>query len=321
MPYYNLKLCDLQYVFRVRLTIVLAMAFPLLSCHTQSTLRQSSEPSMSEIQYDVYGEGPSVMILLHGLGSNKKAWKKVVPYLEDSHKIYALDLPKYLNTDDKTGVGISKYAALVKSFIDKLPQSKAHIVGHSMGAQIAMHLGLNHPNNVLSLSLLAPAGIEQFSEADKNWFKTYVTKNYYLTLNDAAVKRSFDINFFGNALPKDAQFMLEDRMALKEDSVAYSRYIDYVLLSINSMLEEAVYQDLDQLQIPTLVLFGANDQLIPNRLLHPGLNVEDILEKAQKIQSSNRLLVSEAGHFIQWDKPEEVASQINKFIANLFTKK
>jgi pimeloyl-ACP methyl ester carboxylesterase len=115
--------------------------------------------------------------------------------------------------------------------------------------------------------------------------------------------------------------MLEDRMALKNDSIAYSRYIDYVLSSINSMLEEPVYEDLSKLNAPSLVLFGADDQLIPNRILHPGLTVNEVLDKSEKIQSSKRILINEAGHFIQWDQAQEVARQINEFIANLLTKK
>lgn len=321
LPYFNLNPLGLKFIVRLSLFIVLAVAFPFLSCKTQSRLNSPTEMSMNEFQFDTYGEGSSAMILLHGLGSNKKAWKKIMPFLEKEYQIFALDFPKYLDTQDKTKVSIANYAELVKDFITALPQERVHVVGHSMGGQVAMHLSIHYPGLVESLILLAPAGLEQFSDADKKWFKTWVTKDYYMNLTDEAVKRSFDINFAGGALPEDARFMLEDRMALKNDSIAYSRYIDYVLSSINSMLEEPVYEDLSKLNAPSLVLFGADDQLIPNRILHPGLTVNEVLDKSEKIQSSKRILINEAGHFIQWDQAQEVARQINEFIANLLTKK
>lgn len=266
-----------------------------------------------------FGNQGETLILIHGLGSNSKAWQKLTPYLENEFIIYTVDLPKYLDREDKSLVSIKEYAKLLGRFISELNVNKAHLVGHSMGGQIAINLTIEQPDIIASLSLLAPAGFEQFSKSDKDWFNTWVTKKYYLSLTDEAISKSFDINFYGSKLPADANFMLEDRLALKIDSVRYSRYLDYVVQSVNSMLEQTVYEGLPEIKVPTIVLFGSDDLLIPNKILHPQLTVEDILNISQNIPDSEKHLISQAGHFMQWDKPVVIAKHLSTFFHKNFT--
>lgn len=326
MPTNSLNLSMLNWS-NFRLSLIVLMFLKLLSCSGQKAIFPNSEDNQGTIKpmeqngfnYEIHGEGDHVLLLIHGLGSNGKAWNKMIPYLKDSFRIYVIDLPKYLEVDEKSQVGITNYSKLLSQFLLELDASYVHVVGHSMGGQIAMRLAIDEPDLVESVTLLAPAGLEQFNESDREWFNTWVTKSFYLNLSDAAVKRSFDINFYGGQLPEDAQFMLDERLALKADSIQYSRYIDYVLKSINSMLIEPVYSELSMIKVPTLVLYGENDQLIPNQILHKNLKVEDVLKISNYISGSDAFMIDKAGHFIQWDRPQEVASKISLFINTNFT--
>ncbi len=265
--------------------------------------------------YDM-GHGEETIIFIHGLGSNKKAWLKLMPYLSDTgaFTLYAIDLPKYLDTDDVTLIGMKHYAECIRLFMEKMKIRQSIICGHSMGGQIAMHFGLEHPQRVDKMILLAPAGLEVFDKDNKKWFDTYVTKAFYLNQTDDQIRRNFDINFYGNALPENAEFMYTDRINLMQDSIVYGRYVDYILACIGSMLKEEVYNSLMNIEIPSLVVFGKNDMLIPNRLLHPTLNVEAILNEAKRIPNVDTLLFDQAGHFVQWDQAKMLSENISKFI-------
>lgn len=266
------------------------------------------------ISYFQEGTGESVVIFIHGLGSNKKAWTNVMPHLSDQHTLFAIDLPKYLDSDDVSKIGMKHYSECVLLFMDKLNIQNATICGHSMGGQIATHFALSNPNRTEKLILLAPAGLEAFNDDDKKWFETYVTKAFYLSQSDSQIARNFDINFYGDTIPESASFMLDERLALKENKVRYEKYAAYIIACIQSMLSEPVVSLLPQLKTETLVVFGQNDRLIPNTILHSNLSVDDVLEVATQIPKVKTLKLDRAGHFIQWDRPKELSDIITQFI-------
>ena len=294
---------------------------PMLS-QQEDDLMQYDEHSIQildklSLSYYKTGQSARNLILIHGLGSNKKAWLKLMPLLEKEFTVYAIDLPKYLSTNEADKISMDHFSHCVRLFIEKLKIDKPFLMGHSMGGQVSMHVALKHPQLLSGLVLIAPAGIETFSEKDKSWFNTYLTKDFLLSQSEAQIKYSFDINFYGSSLPADALFMLEDRYNIQKDSIKYGRYIDYTLASIQAMLNAPVFDQLPNLNIPTLVCYGDSDLLIPNRMLHPTLNLESLRETVQSIPHSEFYSISKSGHFIQWDNPDELAKLITQFITEL----
>lgn len=266
------------------------------------------------MSYYKEGSGDQNILFIHGLGSNKKAWANIWPYLTTDFTLYAIDLPKYLETDDVSKIGMKKYADYLQVFMDKMNIDQAVICGHSMGGIVAIHFALANKERTEKLILLAPAGLEVFNEEEVKWFKTFVTKTYFLNQTDAQIKKNFDINFYKSEMPSSATFMLSDRMNLKRDTIRYDRYIDYIIACIQSMLGEPVYESLSQIDVPTLTVFGKNDLLIPNQILHPNLKVVDVLQNAKLINGAEILMVDHAGHFIQWDQPKLLSEKITQFI-------
>ena len=268
-----------------------------------------------ELAYRDSGSGPETLLMIHGLGSYLPVWDKMTPLLEERFRCVRLDLPGYGNSSPvPTPVSISFFAAQVEAFAKKLKLKKIILVGHSMGGQIAIRICLNKRLDIEKLILLAPAGIEKFNKKDAEILKSWVTPASVLAQTESQTAHNFAVNFYGNQLPADARFMLEDREELKKDSSAYTYFAQLFPSSMMAMLEGPVYAKLPDLRLPVLVLFGEDDQLIPNRFLHPNMSIQEVANMARKeIPQASVELLQECGHFVPWDRAATVSRKILEF--------
>lgn len=103
--------------------------------------------------------GPSVL-LIHGFGGDLGNWLFNQEPLAAGAEVYALDLPGH-GQSGKTlaDPSVPGLAAAIVGFMDAVGIAKAHLVGHSLGGAISLQIAAKHPGRVLSLSLLAPAGL------------------------------------------------------------------------------------------------------------------------------------------------------------------
>lgn len=300
----------------------------LPACRTQKTTASPMEdwtyryPSKQlrlqdtlHIAYIDEGKGPQTLVFIHGLGSNLQAWNKTIEALSPHYRCIALDLPGYGKSSQRDyPFSMAFFAEQIRQFCEALQLKNVAVVGHSMGGQIALQLSLQEPAFLKQLILLAPAGFETFSGQDRLFFQTFMTPQVILASTEAQIRANFAINFHGG-LPDDAAFMVEDRLEMRQDTAAYGYYSRLIPACVQAMLREAVFDSLARISQPTLVLFGANDQLIPNSYLHPQLSTQQVAEAgSQAIPQARLQLIEQAGHFVQWDQPQAVQTAIRAFL-------
>jgi pimeloyl-ACP methyl ester carboxylesterase len=71
---------------------------------------------------------------------------------------------------------------------------------------------------------------------------------------------------------------------------------------------------LEQISQPTLIFFGENDNLIPNRYLNPGRTVDIAKFGASKIKNSKLVMVPKCGHFMMFEKYETFNREVSEFL-------
>ena len=105
------------------------------------------------------GDGEDLW-LIHGYGSDRLSWLGNSPALMTVARVHALDLPGHgdspLADDDATLHGI---ASTLTATINANSAGPVHIVGHSLGAGLALLMAQREPVQVRSLTLIAPAGL------------------------------------------------------------------------------------------------------------------------------------------------------------------
>src|SRR5690606_32147796 len=116
------------------------------------------------------GEGQTVMLFLHGIGSGARSWTKQLGAFGPEYRAVAWDAPGYgLSTPlVEARPDASDYARRILAFIDVLGHRQVHLVGHSLGAIMAARFAVEWPDRVLTLTLVSPStGHARLPEADR----------------------------------------------------------------------------------------------------------------------------------------------------------
>jgi pimeloyl-ACP methyl ester carboxylesterase len=265
------------------------------------------------IAYTDQGKGPETLILIHGLGSYLPAWNKNIEDLSKNYRTIAIDLPGYGKSQkENIQVSMAAYAQTVLQLMDKLKIKQAVLVGHSMGGQIAITAALQAPERVKKLVLAAPAGLETFTEQQKQLFKMTVTPESVQNTSPDKAAANIKINFY--QMPADAQFMVDDRLQMAT-SPDFANYSKAVAASVAAMIDEPVHEKLPQLQSPALIIFGEQDALIPNKYLNPTLTIQAVAAIGKEIiKNSEVVLLPQAGHFVQYEQAEAFNKAVREFI-------
>jgi pimeloyl-ACP methyl ester carboxylesterase len=256
-----------------------------------------------------------VVLFIHGLGSYAPAWKYNIKELSKSFRCIVVDLVGYgMSTKGQFEADMTFHANNLFALMESLKITKFNIAGHSMGGQIAIHMALNRPQQIKGLVLLAPAGIETFNDQQKTLLINASTPEAIAGVSDEQYKANLALNFYKKDDKSD--FMYTDRMLIKSDP-QFKDYCYVVSEGVKGMLNEPVFKDLNAIDCPALIIYGLQDQLIPNRYLHPELTTEKIGLLAKKhISNASLEFVDKAGHFVNFDQPETVNKLISNFLNN-----
>ena len=264
------------------------------------------------IAYAEMGSGDKTIIFIHGLGSYAPAWSRNINELSRHFRCIAIDLPGYGKSSKEPHSGLmSYYAHVISELINELNLQKVYLAGHSMGGQISITTTLLYPDMVEGIILVAPAGFERFTAGQKQWFRDVMTPKGVKLTTAEAIQNNLATNFY--RVPKEAEFMITDRLRMRK-AADFDGYCYAVAQSVKGMVDEPVIDYLSDIKVPTLILFGENDNLIPNRYLNPGKTEEIARYGASKIENSKLVMVPQCGHFLMFEKPEIFNSEVIEFL-------
>lgn len=255
-----------------------------------------------------------VIVLLHGLGEHAGYWRENVSALiAAGYRVIAPDLAGHGRSDKPNRAYSMRWqAGLVMALCEQLQVKRPYtLVGHSMGGQVALRLALMSPERVKSLALIAPAGIETFSPSEAAWLRKMSTAKGFASRGPAALRAHFQRNVFGR-WGHVAEEHLQERIKLR-DAPGFHDYIQAVVASVYGMLDDRAAHELSAVTPPVYLLFGAQDRLIPNPVLHGG-KTEEVLQRAKATLKSlvEVTLLPEVGHMPQIEAPHRT----NRLILN-----
>jgi len=226
--------------------------------------------------------------VLHGLGD--RGWFPFHELLARRFTVLAPDHPGFGASDDPTWLeGIDDLVLFYLDFLDTLRLRRVHLLGASLGGWIAAELAVHHPERLSSLVLVDAAGLRAPDAEIADIFlmdPTARAKAFYD--NPRVLADVLDTP----PTPETLQVELRERATLAR--LAWDPYFH----------DPKLARRLGRLRVPTLVLWGRHDRLIP----------EAVGEAYRRAIPGARLRVVDAGHAALRDAPAACARAVTAFL-------
>jgi pimeloyl-ACP methyl ester carboxylesterase len=229
------------------------------------------------VRYEAAGKGEPV-ILVHGLSGSTRWWSRNVRAIAGRYRVYLVDLPGFGKMRRlRRQFNLAEAADWLSKWMNAVGLERAHLVGHSMGGYICLHLAASRPEAVRRLVLVAPAGVPTGRSM----------VGYLGPLIGAALY----------ATPSFLPVLVRD--ALRMGPATLWR-------AARDILAGDVREDLRRIRAPTLLIWGEKDTLVP-----PAIG--DLLRG--EIPGSRLLVLERAAHVPMFDRPKEFNAALLSFLA------
>ncbi len=250
----------------------------------------------------VYLEGGTgdTIIMVHGLGGNKNNWLGFAKLLTPNYRVIIPDLPGWGDSSkpqDKNYSYMSQVERL-NLFAKELKLTKFHLVGNSMGGDIAGNYAATYPEMVNTLALVDSDGVKSPIKSENDLLNEkgigpFIMKDvndYNKFTEFIFVKPPQMPSFIKKYLAKQALKAQPFNKKMWKDMEPY-RYI--------------LESKLNKITAPTLIIWGDSD-----RIIH--ISSIPIFEK--NIKNSKSVIIKECGHVPQMEKPAETAAAYQDFL-------
>ncbi len=264
------------------------------------------------VAYVDEGSGTQTILFIHGLANYSAGWKKNIAALSKKYRCIALDLPGNGLSEGLTKYSIKDFAHCIIDFIGRSGLTNVCLAGHSMGGQIALRIAIDAPLAIKSMVLCAPAGFEQFSEFEKMMYQSSMQYMSWVSNDAYNLEQTLRNSFY--RYPAAADTMIKDLIALMQLQ-PITKYREMVDQCVQSMISDPVFSRLEVIAFPVLVMFGNNDALIPNKILHQ-VSTKSVGEKGvAKLKNGTLKMIPDCGHFLQWEQASVVNAAIDAWLS------
>ncbi len=261
------------------------------------------------VHYKMMGAGDKTFILLHGFGASLFSWHAVMEPLSHYGKVIAYDRPAFglterpLKWTGQDPYGPEANVALLLGLMDHFGIQKALLVGNSAGGTLSLQFAYQYPQRVQALILVDPAlhandGTAWLRLLGKTPQMQRIGPLFMRSIQKSGLKL---IRTAWHDPSKITQATLDGyTRPLKADNWDQALW-DFTMASHDT----EVLRHLSELQVPCLVITGADDRIVPTAAS---------VKLGKQLTGSTVIVVPEAGHVPQEEQPVYFMRVINEFV-------
>lgn len=243
------------------------------------------------------------IIMLHGFSADKSNWMRFAKHFAKDYRVIALDLMGHGDTAGSLegSYSIVDQVAFVRGVAGALGISRFHLVGNSMGGAISSLYAATHPEQVISATLISPAGVHDVpSEMDRLLEQD---SNPLIATNEEEFYQVMD-------------FVMEEKPYIPgpvarveaEKAVARAELNRKIFSDIRRDMELGLQQRFSNIQAPVLIIWGDQDRAI---------NVGNIDKYADLIPNASKKIYQGIGHLAMIEVPKRSAEDMLGFMSRI----
>jgi len=265
---------------------------------------QRQRTSVGKVAYDVFGEGPPV-VLVHGTPTRSYLWRNVTPTLAERNSVYVYDLLGFGESERKEGqdLSIAAQARLLDELVDAWGLERAAVVGHDIGGSVALRSHIVERTVYSRIALVDAVVVTPWMPEANQHFEAHM--DAYRTIPPHLFEAIVAAHFREAMSPQMDGGAWEAYLSQwrgEEGKLAFLREEEGLREGDTAELEPR----LGEVDVPVLVVWGEQDAW-----LHP--SQADRLGEA--IPNSRVKKIPGVGHFVPEDAPEELARELSAFLA------
>lgn len=251
------------------------------------------------IAVDHDGDG-ELLLLLHGVGGNRRNWKDNMAALSSRFKVVAWDARGWGESDNYEGpLSLADMSDDIVRVMDHFGYGKAHILGLSMGGRNAMHFAITYPERLSSLILCDTVkGFSVWSDEKRAEFVRSRKEALAGGLEPADLAEPMARSLVSPLATEDAIGQLADSFC--------RLHKEMYIKAIEMLVREPDQDDLEAITVPTLVIVGEDDPITP---------VVESQQIAARIPMAKLMIIPRSGHLVNIEKPAEFNEIVLNFLA------
>ena len=257
--------------------------------------------------YSLQGEGPTAVVLLHGIGGGQSIWSDDASgtaraIAAGGFCAVSVDLPGYGASDTVGSVSLQGFVDAVAAVIDEVAAPHTVVLGHSMGSMVAQELVAQSPQHVQGLVLACTTSA--FGKPDGAWQAAFVAERLApldAGLGMAGMAAQLVPGMVSPAAPPAAPAIARSIMS-RVPEATYRQ----ALRAIAGFDRRATLAAID---VPTLLLSGDHDRTAP----------PDVMQRmAGRIAGAEYVCLPQAGHIANVEAPAAFNEAVVVFLQRHF---
>jgi pimeloyl-ACP methyl ester carboxylesterase len=251
------------------------------------------------------GEGPPV-VFVHGLAGNWQNWVENIPRIARERRVVALDLPGFGESERPAErITMSGYGRTVDALAEALDLGEVALVGNSMGGFVAAETAIQYPERVERLVLVSAAGITTTSlrrEPVMAWGRVAMMAGS----RGAAEKRMAILrprlrHLVYSTIMRHPGLLAPETLWEISEGAGRSAF----RWALEAILDYDFRDRLGDIRAPTLIVWGADDMLVP---------VRDADEFERQIQGARKVVLEDTGHVAMVERPRTFNRLLIEFL-------
>jgi 3-oxoadipate enol-lactonase len=259
-----------------------------------------AESDGAKLHWEERGSGDPLLLIM-GLGYTKDMWYRTLPALADGYRVIVYDNRGVGQSDVTPGPYTTRQLATdAVAVLDAADVENANVLGASLGGMIAQEVALSYPERVRSLVLCCTTAGGPDSVPAEAWVLEVLQQRASMPV-DEGIRASIPFTYDPGTPPE----RIEEDLAVRRRTYPSE---DGYRAQLAAALAHDAHDRVANIAVPTLVVHGENDQLVPP------VNGRRL---AERIPGAKLELIPNASHIFFSDQPEASTRAILAFLAEV----